>query len=172
MFNIYLTKKSTDDTDFKDSTTNSTDNDLDLSTNSTYNTDLKDSTIENHFENKNSLEQYLSKYSDEASNKEDFLDSNDDDEVSSSDKIYIISIDKVPHFYEHSLIDAKKRMWDLATNLLKTSNDSELGNANFILSRNVYQAQIVSPYKLLMLNYNHILFDLKIDYVIKFNLKK
>ena len=93
MFNIYLTKKSTDDTDFKDSTTNSTDNDFkDLSTNSTYNTDLKDSTIENHFENKNSLEQYLPKYSDEASNKEDFLDSNDDDEVSSSDKIYIILI--------------------------------------------------------------------------------
>ena len=137
--------------------------------------DLQESTIENHFDDTKPLSSQTDDLSKEQgislspsnlsitlsnnnddedektnTNQEEFLDSNDEDELTADDKIYIISIDNVPHFYEESLSNAKKRMWDIATNILKTSNETEFGNDNFILSRNVYQVQIVCPYKFLI----------------------
>ena len=100
---------------------------------------------------------------------DDVIDSNDDDELNTDDKIYIISVDNIPHFYEENFDLAKKKMWEIATNILKTSNETDFDNDNFILSRNVHQVQIVYPYKFLMLNYNHILFNLRIDYVVKYD---
>lgn len=101
--------------------------------------------------------------------RDDVIDSNDDDELNTDDKIYIISVDNIPHFYEENFDLAKKKMWEIATNILKTSNETDFDNDNFILSRNVHQVQIVCPYKFLMLNYNHILFNLRIDYVVKYD---
>ena len=150
-------------------------------------TDFQDHpTIENHFdiidntqlEEKNLIipsspinneQQQDDIINDQPSLNYDLIDSNDEDEITADDKIYIISIDNIPHFYEQNFDQAKKKMWEIASNILKTSYDTEFENDNFILSRNVHQVQIVCPYKFLMLNYNHILFNLRIDYVVKFD---
>ena len=94
-------------------------------------------------------------------NTTQYLNDNDDDEKL-EDRFYIISIDGIPYFYEKSLVNARTKMWNIANTMLKTTNDSNLQ----ILSSNINEIKIVSPYQFFILNYNHILFHFTIDYVL------
>lgn len=91
----------------------------------------------------------------------EFLNENDDDEKLEN-RLYILSIDGIPYFYEENLVNVRNKMWNVANTMLKTANDSNLQ----ILSSNINEIKIISPYQFFMLNYNHVLFHFTIDYVI------
>ena len=52
-------------------------------------------------------------------NKIEKINENDDDE-DTEDKIYVISLNGSPHFYESNLVSARATMWKIANKLLKT----------------------------------------------------
>lgn len=98
-------------------------------------------------------------------NSFEYLNDNDEDEKLEN-RLYIISIDKIPYFYEKTLVDARNKMWKIANQMLKSSNDD--GNYQ-ILCSNVNEIKIISPYKFFLLNYHHVLFHFTIDYVLPTN---
>ena len=51
-------------------------------------------------------------------NEEEKLNEDDCDE-DVSDKLYIISMDGIPYYYENDLVSARSKMWTIANNLLR-----------------------------------------------------
>ena len=101
---------------------------------------------------------------------EDRLNYNDTDETDCENKVYIISLNGIPYFYDENLTSLRNTMWDIANNLLKNSNSPA---SNYILTNNSNEVKIVSPYNFFwFFNYNHTISELKIDYVIKFPTKQ
>ena len=94
------------------------------------------------------------------------LNYNDEDE-DQEDKLYIISIDNVPHLYGKSLKDLRAKMWDIANVLLKSKNEYE---GYYILTNNLNEIKIICPYEFFILKYHHVLYELKIDYVLDYKL--
>ena len=103
-------------------------------------------------------------------NKEDdklnYLDKDENIE----DKFYVISIDNIPHFYETNLTLARQKMWDIANSLLKTAR-TNCSSENYLISQNTNHVKIVCPYQFFMITYHHVLFELRLDYVIQYNMK-
>lgn len=96
-------------------------------------------------------------------NSLDYLNDNDEDEKLEN-RLYIISIDGIPYFYEKTLLNARNKMWNIANKMLKTSQGSEKNLQ--ILSSNVNEIKIITPYKFFLLHYNHVLFHFTLDYVL------
>jgi hypothetical protein len=101
---------------------------------------------------------------------DDKLNYNDTDETDCENKVYIISLNGIPYFYDENLPSLRNTMWDIANNLLKNSNSP---SSNYILTNNSNEVKIISPYNFFwFFNYNHTISELKIDYVIKFPTKQ
>ena len=105
-------------------------------------------------------------------NTVDKINENDDDE-DIEDKLYVISLDGSPHFYEADLVSARTTMWKIANNLLKSKKDSSsfyVENNKYIFTNNLNKVSLISPYNFFGLNYHYTICELQIDYVIRYNL--
>jgi len=108
---------------------------------------------------------------DDVSDRLNYLNYNDDDESSIEDKVYIISMNNVPYFYDNNLNSVRNTMWDIANNLLKNNDKEYDSSKHFILTNSSDEIKIIYPYNFLWLfNYNHTVAELKIDYAIKYNI--
>jgi TATA-binding protein-associated factor Taf7 len=102
---------------------------------------------------------------------DDKLDKDDPSE-DNKDRVYVISIDNIPQYYEKDLKTARKKLWYIGNLLLKTSVKDDMFSENYILSNNRHALKIICPYDFFLLKYHHVLFDIRIDYVIKYNIKE
>ena len=97
----------------------------------------------------------------------------DDCDEDLSDKLYIISMDGIPYYYENDLVSARSKMWTIANNLLrKDSSSSEHdfeSNTNYIFTNNLNKVSLISPYNFFGLNYHHTICELQIEYVVRYN---
>ncbi len=92
----------------------------------------------------------------------------DDDDENVVDKLYVISIDGIPYYYENDLTSARSKMWAIANNLLK--NDSQHNETtNYIFTNSLNKVSLISPYNFFGLNYHHTICELQIDYVTRYN---
>jgi hypothetical protein len=93
----------------------------------------------------------------------------EDDEEDSLDKLYVISMDSVPYYYENDLVSARTKMWAIANNLLRKNSDNEFENcSNYIFTNDLNKVSLISPYNFFGLNYHHTICELQIDYVIRY----
>jgi len=105
-------------------------------------------------------------------NEEEKLNEDDCDE-DVSDKLYIISMDGIPYYYENDLVSARSKMWTIANNLLRKDSslvhDDFENNTNYIFTNNLNKVSLISPYNFFGLNYHHTICELQIDYVVRYN---
>lgn len=100
----------------------------------------------------------------------DRLNHNDEDELI-EDKIYIISMNNIPYFYDNNLTSVRNTMWDIANSLLKNNENEYDTSKHYILTNNSNEVKIIYPFNFLWLfNYNYTVAELKIDYAIKYNI--
>jgi hypothetical protein len=93
----------------------------------------------------------------------------DDEDENRADRIYVISIDNIPYYYEYELRAARAKMWSVATEIMKEAdNDDFTFNPRCIFANSCQnKLSVVSQYSFLGLNYNHTISELEINYVIK-----
>jgi len=93
----------------------------------------------------------------------------DDEDENRADRIYVISLDNIPYYYEHDLTAARAKMWSVATEIMKEAdNDDYTFNSRCIFANSCQnKISVVSQYSFLGLNYNHTISELEINYVIK-----
>ena len=103
----------------------------------------------------------------ETSNDDDVLNDNDTDEARTDDKIYIISINGIPYYYEKTLTQARSQMMDLANYFVGNLNDTQGAGHLLITDNNLRKVKIISPYSFLMLTYNYVIHEISLDYAIK-----
>ena len=58
-------------------------------------------------------------------------------------------------------------MWDIANVLLKSKNEYD---GYYIFTNNLNEIKIICPYEFFILKYHHVLYELKIDYVLDYKL--
>jgi hypothetical protein len=121
-----------------------------------------DKFVNNDDENTNEEDQNINEDIDEKINEDDC----DEDSV---DKLYVISLDGIPYYYENDLISARSKMWDIANNILKKDSVKDFENPNYIFTNNLNKVSLISPYNFFGLNYHHTICELQIDYVIRYN---
>lgn len=97
----------------------------------------------------------------------DILNENDTDEARMEDKLYIISINGIPHYYENSLNEARNQMLTIANYFVGNLNDNEGAGHLIITDNNLKKVKVVAPYTFLMLTYNYVIHELSIEYVVK-----
>jgi len=100
--------------------------------------------------------------------QEEKLNDGDEDE-DDEERIYIISINDVPYYYEDDLTSARSTMWSLAkTTLQKNADENEnLESTSYIFTNNLNNLSIITPYNLFFFYYHQTMCDLKIDYVVR-----
>ena len=103
----------------------------------------------------------------EAEQEVDVLNHNDTDEARMEDKLYIISINGIPHYYENSLNEARNQMLTIANYFVGNLNDNEGAGHLIITDNNLKKVKVVAPYTFLMLTYNYVIHELSIEYVVK-----
>lgn len=96
----------------------------------------------------------------------DKINENDEDE-NRKDKIYVISIDSIPYYYEYDLKSARIKMWNIATEIMNEINDEFTFNSRYIFTNSQNKISVISPYSFIGLNYHHTISELEINYVIK-----
>ena len=97
----------------------------------------------------------------------DFLNENDTDERNEKSKIYIISVNSIPLYYEHTLDEAKNQMLNMANYFVENLN-IDYGQGHIIVTDSeLKNAKVIAPYNFLMLTYNHVIHELTIEYAIK-----
>jgi len=103
-------------------------------------------------------------------NKNEKINENDDDE-DTEDKLYVISLDGSPHFYESTLVSARSTMWKIANKLLKSKNEYSFydENNNYIFTNSLNKVSLISPYNFFGLKYHYTICELEIDYVIRYD---
>ena len=104
----------------------------------------------------------------EESNTVEKINPSDDGE-NVYDKLYVISMDGIPYYYEDDLVSARTKMWAIANNLLKKDSLDEFDNTNYIFTNNLNKVSLISPYNFFGLNYHHTICELQIDYVVRYN---
>lgn len=87
-----------------------------------------------------------------------------DEDEDKEDRLYIISIDNIPHLYAKDLKELRTKMWEIANVLLKSSKNESDGY--YIFTNNLNEIKIICPYDFFILKYHHVLYELKIDYVL------
>lgn len=103
----------------------------------------------------------------EADETDDLLNENDEDEANSKNKIYIISIDGIPFYYETLLKDARNQLLNIANYYVgKLNSNNGLGHI-IVSDNNLKQVKIVAPYTFLFLTYNHVIHEITLDYATK-----
>lgn len=98
---------------------------------------------------------------------DDVLNSNDEDEVNSENKIYILSVNGVPHYYENTVKDARTQMLNIANHFVATLNSTNGPGHIYVTDNNLRKVRVIAPYHFLMLTYNHVIHELTLDYTVK-----
>ena len=81
--------------------------------------------------------------------------------------VYVISMNGITYYYEHSLKDAQRQMLKIANNIVGEMN-KVYGNGHVLVSdHNLREVRIVAPYAFFMLTYNYVIHELSIDYATK-----
>ena len=95
------------------------------------------------------------------------LNVNDTDENKINDKIYIISINGIPYYYEKTLLEARTQMMDLANFFVGNLNNTQGAGHLLITDNNLKKVKIIAPYNFLMLTYNYVIHEITLEYAIK-----
>jgi hypothetical protein len=97
---------------------------------------------------------------------EEKLDSGDEDE-SRVDKIYVISIDGIPYYYEKDLDKAKDQMLMLGNEFVKNLDDRDGTGHKLLCDFRMKKIEIIAPFAFLGLTYNRSMHELTLDYAVK-----
>lgn len=97
---------------------------------------------------------------------EDKLNSGDEDE-SRVDKIYVISINDVPYYYERDLDKAKDQMLILGNEFVKNLDDRDGSGHKLLCDFRMKKIEIIAPYSFLGLTYNRSMYELTLEYAVK-----
>jgi hypothetical protein len=97
---------------------------------------------------------------------EEKLDSGDEDE-SRVDKIYVISIDGVPYYYEKDLDKAKDQMLMLGNEFVKNLDDKDGTGHKLLCDFKMKKIEIIAPFAFLGLTFNRSMHELTLDYAVK-----
>lgn len=95
------------------------------------------------------------------------LNDNDTDEARNNNKIYIISINGIPYYYEKTLSKARSQMMDLANYFVGNLNDTQGAGHLLSTDNNLKKVKIIAPYHFLMLTYNYVIHELSLEYAVK-----
>ena len=99
--------------------------------------------------------------------EEELLNDEDSDELESKDKIYVISVNTIPYYYEENLKDARQQMLDLANHFAASLNDKNGPGHIYVTDHNLKHVKVIAPYSFLMLTYNHVMYEISVEYAIK-----
>jgi len=124
--------------------------------------DNKDQDFDN-YEDEDEEDEEDDEDEDEDEDEDDDEDDDDDDE----EKLYIISINDEPYFYENSLKSAKSKILKIS-NVLDRKNNKEY--TSYICHSNTNQIDVIRNLNFIFFSYNYILYSLKISSVGKCNL--
>jgi len=131
------------------------------------NTNEEDENTNEDDENTNEDDEQINEEDEQIKENDEKINEDDEDEYS-VDKLYIISLDGVPYYYENDLISARSKMWDIANNILKKDSEKDFENPNYIFTNNLNKVSLISPYNFFGLNYHHTICELQIDYVVRY----
>ena len=95
------------------------------------------------------------------------LNSNDEDEVNSENKIYILSVNGIPYYYENTVKEARSQMLSIANHFVATLNNANGPGHIYVTDNNLRKVRVIAPYHFLMLTYNHVIHELTLDYAVK-----
>lgn len=97
---------------------------------------------------------------------EDKLDSGDEDETR-VDKIYVISINDIPYYYESDLDKAKDQMLMLGNEFVKNLDERDGSGHKLLCDFRMKKIEIIAPYSFLGLTYNRSMYELTLEYAVK-----
>jgi hypothetical protein len=97
----------------------------------------------------------------------ELLDSNDEDEKSIDNKLYILSINGIPYYYQDTLKEAREQMVCLANHLVGTLNNTNGPGHIYVTDNNMKKIKVIAPYNFLMLTYNYVIHEISLEYAIK-----
>ena len=101
---------------------------------------------------------------DEEDDEDDDEDDEDDEDDDDEEKLYIISINDEPCFYENSLKSAKSKILRIS-NVLDRKNNKEY--TSYICHSNTNKIDVIRNLNFILFSYNYILYSLKISSVTK-----
>ena len=103
----------------------------------------------------------------EVAAEEEKEEEEEEEEEEVDERIYVISMNGITYYYEHSLKDAQRQMLKIANNIVGEMN-KVYGNGHVLVSdHNLREVRIVAPYAFFMLTYNYVIHELSIDYATK-----
>lgn len=97
---------------------------------------------------------------------EDKLDSGDEDE-DTVDKIYVISINGIPYYYERDLDKAKHQMLMLGNEFVKNLDDRDGSGHKMLCDFRMKKIEIIAPYSFFGFTYNRSMHELTLEYAVK-----
>ena len=103
----------------------------------------------------------------EEASTDDVLNSNDEDELISENKIYILSVNGIPYYYENTVKEARIQMLNIVNHYVATLNGTNGPGHIYVTDNNLRKVRVIAPYHFLMLTYNHVIHELTLDYTVK-----
>lgn len=104
---------------------------------------------------------------DEVVEEEEVLNSNDTDEEENKTKIYVISVNNIPYYYEATLTEARTQMINLANHFVGGLNEVHGPGHIYVTDNNLKRVKVIAPYNFLMLTYNYVIHEISLEYAIK-----
>ncbi len=99
--------------------------------------------------------------------EEEMLNTNDTDEAENETKIYVISVNNIPYYYESTLTEARTQMINLANHFVGGLNDVHGPGHIYVTDNNLKRVKVIAPYNFLMLTYNYVIHEISLEYAIK-----
>ena len=99
--------------------------------------------------------------------QEEMLNTNDTDEAENETKIYVISVNNIPYYYETTLTEARTQMINLANHFVGGLNDVHGPGHIYVTDNNLKRVKVIAPYNFLMLTYNYVIHEISLEYAIK-----
>ena len=103
----------------------------------------------------------------EVEEEEEVLNDNDIDECENPTKIYVISVNNIPYYYESTLKDARNQMLNLANHFVGGLNLNHGPGHIYVTDNNLKRVKVIAPYHFLMLTYNYVIHEISLEYAIK-----
>ena len=103
----------------------------------------------------------------EEEEQEEVLNSNDTDEEENKTKIYVISVNNIPYYYEATLTEARTQMINLANHFVGGLNEVHGPGHIYVTDNNLKKVKVIAPYNFLMLTYNYVIHEISLEYAIK-----
>ena len=103
----------------------------------------------------------------EEEEQEEVLNTNDTDEEENKTKIYVISVNNIPYYYEATLTEARTQMINLANHFVGGLNEVHGPGHIYVTDNNLKRVKVIAPYNFLMLTYNYVIHEISLEYAIK-----